>query len=107
MSGEGAMMIYLANTELVDLLDFYFVRMTLLVMGALFAWLMLGTRNAFTRIFRFAAHRSPFASRWFINPEKAGRIGLHGIDGADVLIGIVNVFARHDLTRSTGRFGRH
>ncbi len=76
------MMIYLANAELLDLLDFWFVRMTLLVMAALCAWLVFDTRDAFTRIVRFVRHGSPFGRRWLINPEKAGRIWFHGIDGA-------------------------
>jgi hypothetical protein len=93
------MMIYLADAEPLDMLDFWFVRTVLLLMGALCAWLTFDTRRALSRIVRFVASWFPFGSRWLINPEKVVWIWFYRIDAAVVLIGIAKSFARYYLNR--------
>lgn len=92
-------MIYLTHAKPVDMLDFWVVRTLLVLMATLCAWLTFDTRNALKKIVRFVGRRSPFGSRFLINPEKTAWIWFYRIDAAVVLIGIAQVFTRHYLSR--------
>ena len=79
----------------INMLDFWVVRITLVLMAAFCAWLVFDTKHALERMIRLSERLSPFPSFWKVNTEKAGWIWFYRIDAAVVLLGIVQMFIQH------------